>query len=95
MSEDKEQLRQRSTNISGVERGIALGFAGAVLVTFLALVLAPRAMNDGTLAIVRFLAATFAGISGYLVVPEKPIRAAGDRLQRIEDNRLRRIVDNC
>ncbi|MDJ0735785.1 MAG: COR domain-containing protein [Nostocaceae cyanobacterium] len=52
--------------ISTVERGIALTMALAVLVTFIVLVLYPRSMNSGTLAIVRFLAATFAGIAGYL-----------------------------
>lgn len=66
MNENRKSSRQEPTNISNAERGIALGFAGAVLVTFLVLVFTPTAMNSGTLAIVRFLAATFAGISGYL-----------------------------
>jgi len=48
------------------ERRVALTFASLVLVTFLFLVIKPRAMDSATLAIVRFLAATFAGVSGYL-----------------------------
>ncbi|MEA5621149.1 COR domain-containing protein [Cronbergia sp. UHCC 0137] len=51
--------------ISAAERGISLAMALGVLTTFIVLVLNPRSMNGGTLAIVRFLAATFAGISGY------------------------------
>jgi hypothetical protein len=53
-------------HVSATERGIALALAVAVLITFIVLVLNPRAMDGGTLAIVRFLAATFAGIAGYL-----------------------------
>ncbi|MDZ8187747.1 MAG: COR domain-containing protein [Nostoc sp. ChiSLP02] len=52
-------------NVSTFERGIALAMALAVLVTFIFLVLNPRAMEGSTLAIIRFLAATFAGISAY------------------------------
>ncbi|MDJ0580384.1 hypothetical protein [Crocosphaera sp.] len=52
-------------HISSAERGIALAFASVVLITLIVMVLNPRIMNDGTLAIVRFLAASFAGISGY------------------------------
>jgi len=65
MKDDKHN-QGTSHNISYAERGIALAFAGTVLVTFIILVLNPRLMNGGTLAIVRFLAAIFAGIAGYL-----------------------------
>ncbi|BCL37533.1 COR domain-containing protein [Nostoc sp. MS1] len=51
---------------SPAERGIALGMALVVLLVFVILVLYPRAMESGTLAIVRFLAASFAGVAGYL-----------------------------
>ncbi len=54
------------SQISAVERGIALALAVAVLATFIVLVLNPRSMDGGTLSIVRFLAASFAGIAGYL-----------------------------
>ncbi|BAZ30312.1 small GTP-binding protein [Cylindrospermum sp. NIES-4074] len=54
------------SHISSAERGIALAMALAVLITFIVLALNPRVMNGGTLAIVRFLAASFAGIAGYL-----------------------------
>ena len=66
LMKDNKHNQGTSQNISYAERGIALAFAGAVLVTFIVLVLNPRLMNGGTLAIVRFLAATFAGIAGYL-----------------------------
>jgi len=66
MGKKKSTVKQGSGKISSVERGIALAFAGAVLVVLIVLVLNPQVMNDGTLAIVRFLAASFAGISGYL-----------------------------
>jgi hypothetical protein len=39
---------------------------GLVLITFIILVLYPRNMDGGTLAIVRFLAAILAGLSAYL-----------------------------
>jgi hypothetical protein len=52
--------------ISMAERGVALAMALAVLLTFIFLVLNPRAIEGATLAIVRFLAASFAGIAGYL-----------------------------
>ncbi|UBF23777.1 hypothetical protein K9N68_18625 [Kovacikia minuta CCNUW1] len=55
-----------SPKISPTERGIGLALAVAVLLTFIVLVLNPRSMDGGTMAIVRFLAATFAGIAGYL-----------------------------
>ncbi|MBN4000764.1 COR domain-containing protein [Nostoc sp. LPT] len=63
------QLNQPIMNpqISPAERGIALAMALAVLIVFIVLVLNPRAMEGGTLAIIRFLAAAFAGISGYLL----------------------------
>ncbi|BDI19424.1 hypothetical protein ANSO36C_52260 [Nostoc cf. commune SO-36] len=54
-----------SSQISPAERGIALAMALAVLTVFIVLVLNPRAMQGSTLAIIRFLAAIFAGISGY------------------------------
>ncbi|MEA5551372.1 COR domain-containing protein [Anabaena cylindrica UHCC 0172] len=53
--------------ISSAERGIALAMALGVLTTFIVLVLNPRTMNGNALAILRFLASAFAGISGYLV----------------------------
>ena len=56
----------RTPRVSPVERGIALAMALGVLATFMVLVLNPREMDSGTLAIVRFLAASFAGIAGYL-----------------------------
>ncbi|MGV0104040.1 hypothetical protein NSTCB13_02691 [Nostoc sp. DSM 114160] len=67
--EDNSQpeVHKPSSQISPAERGIALAMALAVLVVFIVLVLNPRAMEGGTLAIIRFLAAAFAGISGYLL----------------------------
>ena len=66
----EEQPRNIEENhtprVSPAERGIALAMALAVLATFMVLVLNPREMDSGTLAIVRFLAASFAGIAGYL-----------------------------
>ncbi|MFS0517270.1 COR domain-containing protein [Nostoc sp. UIC 10607] len=59
------QVHRPSSQISPAERGIALAMALAVLIVFIVLVLYPRAMQGSTLAIIRFLAATFAGISGY------------------------------
>jgi internalin A len=56
-----------SPHASPAERGIALAMALVVLVVFIVLVLNPQAMQSSTLAIVRFLAAAFAGIAGYLV----------------------------
>ncbi|QLE51405.1 GTPase [Nostoc sp. C057] len=61
------EVHKPSSQISPAERGIALAMALAVLIVFIVLVLNPRAMEGGTLAIVRFLAAAFAGISGYLL----------------------------
>jgi CDP-diglyceride synthetase len=61
-----EEDPKSSAQVSAAERGIALALAVAVLVVFIFLVLSPRTMDGGTLAIVRFLAATFAGIAGYL-----------------------------
>ena len=55
-----------SSHISPAERGIALGMAVAVLGTLIILVLYPRALESQTMAIVRFIAASFAGIAGYL-----------------------------
>lgn len=67
MNEEKPSNKHNAPpQVSSTERGIALVFALAVLVTLIILVLNPRVMDGGTLAIVRFLAATFAGISGYL-----------------------------
>lgn len=66
MAKKKTTYKQNSQRISHVERGIALAFAGVVLSVLIILVLNPRFMDDGTLAIVRFLSAIFAGISGYL-----------------------------
>ena len=63
---EPQENQQTPTRISSAERGVGLAFAVAVLVTLLVLVLNPRTMTSGTLAIVRFLAAVFAGISGYL-----------------------------
>nr|WP_322684603.1 COR domain-containing protein [Nostoc sp. DedQUE07]MDZ8130545.1 COR domain-containing protein [Nostoc sp. DedQUE07] len=61
------EVHKPSSQISPAERGIALAMALAVLIVFIVLVLYPRAMQGSTLAIIRFLAATFAGISGYLL----------------------------
>lgn len=66
MGKKKSSPDQDSSKASGVERGIALLFAGAVLATLIFLVINPRFMDEGTLAVARFLAAAFAGISGYL-----------------------------
>lgn len=66
MARKKSTNKQNPQRISHVERGIALAFAGVVLSVLVILVLNPRFMDDGTLAIVRFLSAIFAGISGYL-----------------------------
>jgi hypothetical protein len=66
IQQELSEKRNTTSEISAAERGIALALAIAVLITLIALVLNPRSMDGGTLAIVRFLAATFAGISGYL-----------------------------
>ncbi len=63
---ETQETHKTSPHISWVERGIALALGIVVLLTLIVLVLNPRSMDGGTLAIVRFLAATFAGISGYL-----------------------------
>jgi hypothetical protein len=60
-----DQQKQVS-NVSAIERGISLLMAMAVLGTLIFLVIQPRSMDASTFAIVRFLAATFAGIAGYL-----------------------------
>ena len=60
---EKSQAVQK---ISPTERGIALAFAGVVLVTLIVLVLNPQSIQSEALAIIRFLAAIFAGIAGYL-----------------------------
>lgn len=49
----------------GMEIVISLVLALPVLITFIYLVLHPRGMDGGTLAIVRILAAIFAGVAGY------------------------------
>lgn len=64
--EQKINTQPQSNSNSSVEIGVALLFAGVVLATLIFLVLNPRAMDEGTLAIVRFLAACFAGLAGYL-----------------------------
>ncbi|MEH2256825.1 COR domain-containing protein [Nostoc sp.] len=61
------EVHRPSSQVSPAERGIALGMALAVLVLFIVLVLYPRAMESGTLAIIRFLAAVFAAISAYIM----------------------------
>ncbi|RCJ41185.1 hypothetical protein A6770_08860 [Nostoc minutum NIES-26] len=68
MSDNQQPENNKpSPQNSPAERGIALGMAVIVLLLFVILVLFPRATESGTtLAIVRFLAATFAGIAGYL-----------------------------
>ncbi len=58
--------QESNQQISSVERGVALVFAASALATLIVLALNPNLVNDSTLAIIRFLAATFAGISGYL-----------------------------
>lgn len=60
------KIQESSQQISVIERGVALTFAGSVLATLIVLVLNPNLVNESTLAIIRFLAAIFAGISGYL-----------------------------
>jgi len=69
----KRQTRESSTNstkISATEKGIAYGLASAVVIVLITLVLNPRAMNGGTLAIVRFLAALAGGLSAGLFLGE-------------------------
>ncbi|WP_353931895.1 COR domain-containing protein [Okeanomitos corallinicola TIOX110] len=73
--ETPEPQKQPKQTISSAERGIALAMALGVLTTFIVLVLNPRLMTGGTLAIVRFLAATFAGIAGYLFSGELGLEA--------------------
>ena len=70
-----EEHRQ-SPRISPAERGIALAIAVGVLVTLIVLVLNPRSMDGGTLAIVRFLAAISAGIAGYLFAGDLNLKAS-------------------
>jgi len=62
--------------ISPIEKGIAYALAVAVVVVLIALVLYPRVMNDGTLAIVRFLAALAGGLSASLFLGE--VQAQGN-----------------
>lgn len=62
------------SRLSSTERGIAYGLACAVVVTLITLVLHPRVMNGGTLAIVRFLAALASGLSAYLFLGEVQIQ---------------------
>ncbi|MEM8640325.1 MAG: GUN4 domain-containing protein [Cyanobacteria bacterium P01_G01_bin.54] len=66
MNNKQFPTQENPPRISSAERGIALALAIVVLMTLVFLVLKPRSMDSGTLAIVRFLAAIFAGISGYL-----------------------------
>jgi translation elongation factor P/translation initiation factor 5A len=63
---------QRPTvqKISAAEKGIAYGFALIVIVALITLVMYPKAMNEGTLAIVRFLAALAGGLSAGLFLGE-------------------------
>lgn len=76
MSKDKSSDKhQPSHKISNSERGIALGFSGAVLVTLIFLVLHPQLIQTEALAIIRFLAAIFAGIAGYLFAGNLEIKA--------------------
>lgn len=65
---------QPLSRLSSTERGIAYGLACAVVVTLITLVLYPRVMNGGTLAIVRFLAALASGLSAYLFLGEVQIQ---------------------
>jgi hypothetical protein len=60
--------------ISSAERGIAYGLACAVVITLITLVLYPRVMSGGTLAIVRFLAALASGLSAYLFLGEVQVQ---------------------
>lgn len=76
MSKDESPDKsQPSPKISAIERGIALAFSGAVLVTLIVLVLHPQLIQSEALAIVRFLAAIFAGIAGYLFAGSLEIEA--------------------
>ncbi len=81
-SSHKNRNSNINSHVSFAERGIGLGLASAVLVTFIILVLNPRIMNNGTLAIIRFLAATFAGISGYFFVGNLGLEARIDFLNK-------------
>jgi hypothetical protein len=67
MKQKSPKKGKSSKNISSVERGVALAFAFVALGTLIFLVINNRPMDNGTLAIVRFLAAFCAGISGYLL----------------------------
>jgi regulation of enolase protein 1 (concanavalin A-like superfamily) len=67
MNKEQPPEKQRSSShVSATERGIALAMAVIVLITLIVLAIQPRSMNAATFAVVRFLAATFAGIAGYL-----------------------------
>jgi hypothetical protein len=54
------------SHISAFERVISLVMAFAIIVTFIVLVLYPRTLDSQTMMIVRFMAASFAGLVGYL-----------------------------
>lgn len=58
-------MSKKSPKLSSVDKGISYALACAVVIVLIILVLHPRIMDSGTLAIVRFLAAVFAGICGY------------------------------
>lgn len=66
-SPQPQQYNQsNASNVSTVEKGIALVIAVAVIVTLIILVLYPRTLDSQSMTIVRFIAAVFAGIAGYL-----------------------------
>jgi hypothetical protein len=55
---------EASHKLSLAERGICWGCVLIIIVMFMYIALNPRDMNEGTLAIVRFLAALLAGLAG-------------------------------
>ena len=66
MTQEQPPEGDNQSQFSATEHRIAIAFSSAVLVTLIVLTLYPRAIGRETLAIVRLLAASFAGISGYL-----------------------------
>jgi hypothetical protein len=59
------ESRRGSTHSTIGDRLVAYVFAAPVLAALIYLVLNPQLVSSGTLAIIRFLAAVFAGISAY------------------------------
>jgi hypothetical protein len=69
-----------TVRISPVEKGVAYALAISVVIVLIFLVLSPRAMNDGTLAIVRFLAALAGAVAAGLFLGEVKAQGAFNRL---------------